>query len=138
MIILSVYRSIELRTKKILLLITSQKGLGELDFALCTPTSSVIPCNHLTQPQQNSTSTLYNHSWVRYKNDFAPHPTLPTTQTQCQQYLNCYLPNFDETLKASSWEHLQQIPTFKLTIVLGIFVHIRNISAVTDPMLMKL
>ena len=64
-------------------------------------------------------------------------------QTQCRQYLSCYWPDFDETLKVASWEHLEQIPTIKLTFVqatfvLATFVHIRNISAVTDLILMKL
>ena len=35
-----------------------------------------------------------------------PHPT--TTQTQCQQYLSCYLHDFDETLNVGSCEHLEQ------------------------------
>ena len=64
-------------------------------------------------------------------------------QTQCRQYLSCYWPDFDETLKVASWEHLEQIPTIKLTFVqatfvLATFVHIRNISAVNDLILMKL
>ena len=69
----------------------------------------------------------------------------PTTQTQSQQYLSCYCywPDFDETLKVGSWEHLDQIPTVTVTFVqptfvLATFVHIRNISTVTDPILMKL
>ena len=48
-------------------------------------------------------------------------------------YLCCYWPDFDETLKAGSWELLEQIPTVTET-----FVHIRNISAVSDPILTKL
>ena len=39
----------------------------------------------------------------------APHPTTTNTQTQCQQYLSCYRPDFDETLNLGSWEHLKQI-----------------------------
>ena len=43
----------------------------------------------------------------------------------------------------ASWEHLEHIPTIKLTFVqetfvLVTFVHIRNILTVTDPILMKL
>ena len=54
-----------------------------------------------------------------------------------------YYNDFDKTLKVASWEHLEQISTIKLTFVQAIFVlvafvHIRNISAVTDPILMKL
>ena len=64
-------------------------------------------------------------------------PPHPTTQTQCQQYLSCYLPDFDGTLKVGSWEHLEQIPTVPMTfvhaaLVLVTIVHIRNISDVAD------
>ena len=67
----------------------------------------------------------------------------PPTQTQSQQYFSCYRPNFNETLKVGSWEHLEQTPTVTVTFVqatfvLATFVHIRNISTVTDPILMKL
>ena len=60
-----------------------------------------------------------------------------------QEYLNCYWPDFDETLKIGSWEHLEQIPTVMVTLVQATFVlativHIRNISTVTNPILMKL
>ena len=41
------------------------------------------------------------------------------------------------------WDHLEHIPTVTVTFVhatfvLVTYVHIRNISAVTDPILMKL
>ena len=66
----------------------------------------------------------------------APH------QTQCQQYLSCYLTDLDQTLKVGSREHLEQISavtvTFvQVTFVLATFVHIKNISAITDPILTK-
>ena len=35
-------------------------------------------------------------------------PTHPP-QTQCRQYLSCYLPNFDQTLELGSKDHLEQI-----------------------------
>ena len=59
------------------------------------------------------------------------------------EYLHCYWTDFDETLKLASWEQLEQIPTIKLifvqaTFVLATFVHIRNISTVTNPILIKL
>ena len=62
----------------------------------------------------------------------------PPTQTQCQQYLSWYWPDFDETLNVASSEHLEQIPIIKFTFVqttlfLGTIVHIRNISAVITP-----
>ena len=64
-----------------------------------------------------------------------------TTETQCQQYLSCYWPDFDETLKVGSWEHLEQFATVTVTFVqstfvLAAFVHIR-ISGYC-PMLIKL
>ena len=46
-------------------------------------------------------------------------------------------PDYDETLKIGSLEHLEQIPTVTLTFVQATFVlvtfgHFRKISAVTD------
>ena len=50
--------------------------------------------------QLNSTSTYHSLVWVWHENDFAYHPP---TETQCQQYLSCYWPDFDfdETLNVS-------------------------------------
>ena len=31
----------------------------------------------------------------------------PPTQTQCQKYLSCYWPNFNETLNVGSWEQMR-------------------------------
>ena len=56
-------------------------------------------------------------------------------------YLSCYWPDFDQTLKVGSREHLKGIPTVtfvKATFVLATFVYIRNISAAADPILTKL
>ena len=66
-----------------------------------------------------------------------PQPNLNTT------VLSCYGLNFDETLKVGSCEHLEQIPTVMVIFaqapfVLATFVHIRNISALTYLILMKL
>ena len=52
-------------------------------------------------------------------------------------------PEFHESFKIGSWEHLEQIPTVTVTFVqatflLVTFVHIRNISAVTDTIWTKL
>ena len=54
-----------------------------------------------------------------------------------QQYLSCYLPNFDQTSNVGSLEHLEQNPTatvtfLKATFFLAILVHIGNISAATE------
>ena len=85
----------------------------------------------------------HHNSWVLHENDFAHPPPPPPPGTQCQQYLSCYWPDFDETLKEASWNHLKQILAIKLTFVqatfvLVTFVHIRNISTVADPILMKI
>ena len=60
------------------------------------------------------TPTQHN-TMVGFDNKMTLHT--PPTETQCQQYLSCCWPNFDETLKVASWEHLEQIPTIKLTFV---------------------
>ena len=54
-----------------------------------------------------------------------------------------YLPNFVQTLNVGSWNPHEQITTVKTTFVqatfvLATFVHIRNISAVTDPIFTKI
>ena len=56
---------------------------------------------------------------------------------------SCYWADFDQTLKIGYLDHLKQILTVTVTFVqatfgLVTFVHIRNISAVTDPILTKL
>ena len=92
----------------------------------------------LSKPQPNLNTTVGFDMKMTLQTP--PHPT---TETQCQQYLNCYWPDFDETLKVGSCERLEQIPTVMVifvqtTFVLATFVHIRNISALTYPILMKL
>ena len=62
----------------------------------------------------------------------------PPLQTQGQQYLSSYRPDFDQALKVGSLDHLEQIlivtVTFDwTTFVLATFVHFRNVSAVTEP-----
>ena len=93
------------------------------------------------QPNLNTRVGFYGKITLHYHH-LQPHPP-PTTETQCQQYFSCYWPNFDKILNVGSCEHLEQIPTVRVTFVLTTFVlttyvHIRNISAVTDPILMKL
>ena len=87
-------------------------------------------------------------SLVRLGVDFV----LPLSKQQQQQQLQQEPPPkisavndriLDETLKVASWEHLEQILTVTVifvqaTFVQVTFVHIRNISAVTDPILMNL
>ena len=49
------------------------------------------------------------------------HPP-PPPQTQRKQYLSCYWPDFDQTLKVGSWEHLEEIATVMVRFVQGTFV----------------
>ena len=60
-----------------------------------------------------------------------------------QQYLSCYWFDFDQILNVGSRDLYEHIPTVTMTsvqaiFVLATFVHIRNISAVTGPILTKL
>ena len=88
-----------------------------------------------SQPQRNITLVMLDTKMTLH----SPQKLIASNNSTC----SCYLPDFDETLKVCSWEHLEQIPNvmmtfFQATFVLATFVHIRNISALTDPILMKL
>ena len=78
-----------------------------------------------TQPQFNITLVGLDIKITLHTNPPAPNPPI---ETQCLQYISCYLLNLYETLNVSSCEHL---------IVTVIFVNIRNISAVTDKIFTK-
>ena len=95
---------------------------------------------YFQNPNSTSTQQQINKSWVWHENDFAYHPTTPPHSNS--KYLSCYWPDFDQTLNLSSWDYLELISTVAVTFVqatfvLATFVHIRNISAVTDPILIK-
>ena len=77
----------------------------------------------LSKPQPNLNTRL--GLTIKWLCTTPPHPT--TTETQCQQYLSCYWPDFDETLKVGSCEHLEQIPTIRVTFVQATFV-LRHLS----------
>ena len=62
--------------------------------------------------------------------DIYPDNICPSDICLYQEYTSCYWPDFDQTLKVASLDHLWQIPT-----VMATFVHISIISAVTDPIL---
>ena len=75
--------------------------------------------------------------------DICPGNICPGNICPYQEYLDCYWPDFDQTLNKGSLEQIQQITTVTTTFVqatffLGTFVHISNISAVTGPILIKL
>ena len=76
-------------------------------------------------------------------NDICPGNICPGDICPYQQYLSCYWPDLDQTLNKGFWEQIQQITTVPMTFVqatfvLGTFVHISNISAVTGPIWIKL
>ena len=75
--------------------------------------------------------------------DICPGNICPRDICPYHEYLRCNWPDFDETLKIGSWEHLEQIPTVMVkfvqtTFVLATIFYSRIISAVTDPILTKL
>ena len=89
---------------------------------------------------QTSVLSLKTWSWLC----FTPVTTTRRTTTRTPtKNLSCYWPDFDDTLKVASWEHLEQILTVTVTFVQATFVqvtfvHIRNISTVSEPILIKL
>ena len=54
-----------------------------------------------------------------------------------QEYLSCNCPDFDQISNLGFWEPLEQIPSVTVTFVQAKFVHILNISFVTDQILTK-
>ena len=81
-------------------------------------------------------------TYLNFQADMCPRNICPNDICPYQYYLSCCWPDFDKTLQVGSCEHLEQIPTVtvtfvqalfsRATFVLVTFVHIRNISAVTD------
>ena len=85
--------------------------------------------------------------------EICPSNICPSDICPHQEYGSCYWPNFDQTLMIGSLDNLQQMPTVMVTFFLAIIcpgdicqatfvlvtiIHMRNISAVTDPILTKL
>ena len=78
-----------------------------------------------------------------YQVDICPGNICPGDICPYQEYLSCYWPDVDQTLKVGSRNHLQQMPTVMVlfiysTFVLVTLVPFRNISAVTNSDLIKL
>ena len=72
----------------------------------------------------NNLSSKPQPNLILNENDFTP------TEAQYQQYLSSYSPDFDDILKAGSWEQLEKIQIVAVTFVqttsvLVAFVHIR-------------
>ena len=98
----------------------------------------------LTWFWQNLNGTLLGTSRThsKYHCDICLGIICPGDICPYQENLGCYWLDFEETLKVGSWEYLEQIPTvtvtfIQATFILVTFVHIRNILAVTDPILAK-
>ena len=96
----------------------------------------VVICICATQQQPNPNSTV-----VGFDMKMTVHTTLH--KLNVSNISAVIDPILIKTLKVASWEHLEQIPTVTVTFVpatflLATIVHIRNILAVTGPILMKL
>ena len=63
----------------------------------------------------------------------------PPPPHKCQQFLKCYLPEFDQILKLGSGEHLERIPTVIVTFVQATYMSLRHlsISAITQLLLAR-
>ena len=114
-------------------------------FVLVTSVISVISLLLLTRFWWNFKCRFLGTSETdsNCHDDIFPCNIWPGVICLYQEYLSCYWSDFDETLSVASWKHLEQVPTIKLTFVhatfaLATIVHIKNILAVTDPILMKL
>ena len=57
-----------------------------------------------------------------YQVEIFPRNICPRNICPYQEYLSCYRPDFDETLKVGSWEHQEQIPTVTMAFVQATFV----------------
>ena len=47
-------------------------------------------------------------------------------------------PDFDQSLKVGSWEHLEQVPIVRVPFVRATFLYFRNIADVTEQILTRL
>ena len=92
-----------------------------------------------TSIQPNITSVGFDNKMTLHHHPPPPPTTLKNSMSAIYQLL---LAHFDQTLKIVYWDHLEQISTVmaifvEAIFVLAIFVHIRNISADTDPQILK-
>ena len=79
------------------------------------------------------------------QSDICPGNICPCNICPYQDYISCYWLDCDQTSKVGYWDHLWQKPAVIVifveataTVVLATFVHITNVSAVTDQILTKL
>ena len=109
-----------------------------------TNSESMISQLLLTRFWPNFKDRFLGLSWTdsNSQGDIFPGNSCQGDICPYQEYIRCYWPYFDQTLKVGSWDHLEQIPTvtetfIQATFVLAAFVHIRNISSVTRQILTK-
>ena len=119
--------------------------LVQATFALANLSISGIYQLLLTQFWQNLKRRFLGLSWTEFNcsSNICRGNICPGNICPYQEYISCYWPDFDPTLRVGSWDYLEQILNIAVTFVLATFVlvafvHIRNISAVTNPILTKL
>ena len=110
-----------------------------------TNSMSVISQLLLTQFWPNFKDSFLGLSWTdsNCHSDICPGNICQGDICPYQEYLSCYWPDFYQTLRVGYWDPLEQISTVTMTFVRATFVPatfvpIRNISAVTYPILTKL
>ena len=96
-----------------------------------------------TQRQLNNNSTKVGFDTKMTLQTTPPHPTTPPQKLNVRNISAVTDPDFDQALNVVSWDYLEQnlavaVTFVQATFVLVTFVHIKIISAVTDPILMKL
>ena len=103
------------------------------------PTQQHLSC-YCQNPNPTSTQPNPTYVWVLHENDFTPQPPTGNSMSAISQLLLArFWPNFKGRFLGPSLTDSNCHVTFvQATFVLATFVHIRNISAITDPILTKL
>ena len=100
--------------------ITIQWKLGLTGKWLCIPphhhhrnSMSAISQLLLTRFWRNFKHRFMGLSWTdfNYRSNICPGNICPGNICLYQEYLSCYWPDFDTTLKVGSWDYLEQIST---------------------------
>ena len=83
----------------------------EATFVLATLSISEISQLLLTRLWLNFKGRFLGLSWTdfNYCSNICPGNICPGNICPYQEYLSCYWPNFDQTLKVGSWIHFEQI-----------------------------
>ena len=77
-----------------------------------------------TQFWPNFKGRFLGLSWTDFKNcsNICPGNICPVNICPYQEYLSCYWPDFDQTLKVGSWDYFEQISTIAVTFVQATFI----------------